>query len=150
MGKKKITLLVQVGAQGSVHADRMFWGPVSALLLAEELVKARYAVEIIAVQPAGGCVSNNAQIAFTWGLIKLKHFSQPLNLNSLSMMTLGGFHRYFGFKLRLISRDRVDEGMGYTMGNKRPSNPGHGDGPDAQWHKPNFHRPYQQRARSCL
>ena len=112
VGKKKITLLVQVGANAGVHADNMFWGPVTALVLAEELVKARYAVEIIACSPVTSpFVSKNERL----GMIKVKNFHQPINLNSLSIMTLGGFLRYFAFKQRLLCDEVCHGGMGATL-----------------------------------
>ena len=113
VGKKKVTLLVQVGANSGTNASDMFWGPAAALALSEELTKARYAVEIIAVQPADGVFPNLGGRGYV-GLIRIKNFNEPININSLSIMTLGGFHRYFGFKLRLLSTSKVKDTLGST------------------------------------
>ena len=92
----RVRIYVDIGAPKESAADSMFWPPATALLLAELLMAARYRVEMIAVGLAD-CVTEDHEHSVLFQ-VTLKQFDQPLNISSLTPITLAGYWRIYGFQ----------------------------------------------------
>lgn len=106
------TLYVDIAANHGTSSGTLFWRGAAALVVADALTAAGYAVEIVA---GVGCasVSDTRPKLELWHTITVKASNAPLDLNALAAtLCLSGYWRVFGFAGICSIEDRVQIHLG--------------------------------------
>ena len=94
-GKKKIHLVIDIVDNAKVKSEAVFWNIAASLVLAKRYVKAGYTVKITASYYAENLINSATPFLAE---ITMKNYDRPVNLDSLSILALSGFFRYYGLK----------------------------------------------------
>lgn len=108
-----VTIMIDVGTRGYVHANDTFWTGAVATLVVDELQKAGKSVKVIVGSAADGVSISNWKLTTT--SIVVKNYNEPLSLERLAAMSYAGFHRTFNFLARCFTPYRLSTGMGSSV-----------------------------------
>lgn len=118
---KRITIACPVWDNCHVDAARLFWRGAAALVLADLLTVAGYAVEIVATAYSLSAYTNGADYSCR---VTVKGFTDPLDKQSLaSTVCLSGFFRHVLFMACVNVDTEVTGGLGVGT----PSKPREGE-----------------------
>lgn len=113
-GPKRYQLCCQIGGHFGMSGDALMWRGVACLALAQAIIKAGHAVEIIAYANVSGCYTDGSGLVTT---VKVKPFQSYLDLSSLAVVLgLSGFYRVYMWKARLCSDKTIEDGFGCPSG----------------------------------
>lgn len=103
-GVRSVSIIVNLGASGSVSADRLFWRGASALKLASALTEAGYSVAIYGAASAKNSDENATMDDVQF--VSIKDEDQPLDIDRLAALTaMPGYFRTSLFAGVLMSCD---------------------------------------------
>ena len=75
----------------------MFYRPAAGLILAEQLLKLGYSVEIYGAMLLDRTQASGIMDKWMLGQVALKSFDMPLQAENLAILALAGFFRKYGF-----------------------------------------------------
>lgn len=104
-----VTILVEIGALGSVDHEDILWRGAAAIALANILEDAGYQVEIWSVQLSLNTYKNRAA---SLRAVKLKECNQPFDLAALVNAVSGWYLRTLNFASRVLSQHGNAENHG--------------------------------------
>lgn len=115
--KHAVEFFISTDASASVKASKMLYGGISAVVMAELLIKAGIKVKINIV--IGSAVTDTRQ-KYVGCVIPVKNYDEPLDRNVLALLSSDPrFMRFDAFKGVICSFENFDletpHGMGYAM-----------------------------------
>ena len=112
---KRFTLTANIGANCNVNSEVLFWRGVATCALANALVTAGHAVEVVAYTSNTGLIPEERDKGGyeMFHTIGIKSFTQPLNVASLvASICMAGFFRTCLFKAWLTDPKDCASGLG--------------------------------------
>ena len=115
----QIDIFVTISFSANVQPDQMRWNALAGIAIAEKLNSANISTRIWAVY--GDDYTNGDKSIY--GMIKIKDFSEPLDINSLGILSADSrFYRYDMFKAYIGLPDYLGDGNLVTYGLGYPIN----------------------------
>lgn len=118
-GVRSVTIVVNLGANAGVTADKMFWRGAAALKLATALTESGYSVAIIGAEGASNI--DSAGRSDLVQCVSIKDEDQPLDLDRLAALTaMPGYFRTALFAGICWGADREGREVAYGLGRDAP------------------------------
>lgn len=112
-GPKRFQLVCKLGGAGYVSGEALLWRGVTCMALAQAIIEAGHAVEIIGFNNTKSVYQDGTGILNT---LNIKEYAQPLDVGTLATVTgLAGFYRYYMFLARLQENKEATYGLGRSL-----------------------------------
>ena len=109
-GSQFVTIVVDLGANCGVKADKILWRGAAAVVLAKLLEEAGYRVELWGCFRASGMYHVGPRDIFS--AVCLKRPQEPLDIQSLTIAVSGWFFRTVGFRSFCVASRGTDSCLG--------------------------------------
>jgi hypothetical protein len=109
--RRYVEILCNLSINSEIRAETIFYRGAAALILADMMTNAGYAVKIAATVAVGNMFTQHRKIALD--IMTVKDYSAPLDIQSLaSVLCLAGFFRLAWFQLATTHIDAIDSSLG--------------------------------------
>lgn len=108
-----VIVAIDTGIRAYQHSDEVFWNAATGCAVIDALCRSGRNVEVVAVTLA----KEHSGAGDYWlSSVAMKPATAPLNLDLLFAMSLGGFHRGYMFKTRMLRPEHSPpSGMGSSV-----------------------------------
>ena len=111
---RRVRVVLDMGANCSRTAEERFLKPAAGLIAAERLIRAGYAVEVVAASVTSSPFANDSTNRPLLVEIRAKEFGQPLTLDNLAILALPGFYLKFDYMAHATVDGTISPNWGYA------------------------------------